>query len=177
MLSPLRRRRSTFWSIACALMLVMKAGVPVLAATAAFLQGKAVAEICAIYGVRTSVQVDAELARSTLHAAAPAEHRGHADPGDRAEHAAHASHQHDAARVAAAHAPDPGSSHGAAHDREHCALTGLAVCAVSALAGLEAVAWLAALEVADPSARPPAPMRDASARWLAARVHAPPFAA
>ena len=63
MLSPLRRRRSTFWSIACALMLVMKAGVPVLAATAAFLQGKAVAEICAIYGVRTPLAAPGSAAR------------------------------------------------------------------------------------------------------------------
>ena len=164
-------------------MLVMKAGVPVLAATAAFLQGKAVAEICAIYGVRTSVQVDAELARSTLRSAGAVEPHGHAGHAHGAEHAGHAGHLHDAghphdpALASAGHTPDPAPPHGSAQDRDHCALTGLAVCAVSAVAGLEAVPWQAALQVADLSAPAPAPMRDASARWLAERIHAPPSAA
>ena len=158
-------------------MLVMKAGVPVLAATAAFLQGKAVAEICAIYGVRTSVQVGSELARSALLSAAAAEHHGHAGHAHDADHAEHAGPLHDVALASAGHAPDPASPHGSAQDREHCALTGLAVCAVSTVAGLEATPWLAALQVADLPAPAPAPMRDASARWLAERIHAPPSAA
>ena len=217
MLSPLRRRRSTFWSIVCALVLVMKAGVPVLAATAAFMQGKPVAEICAIYGVRTSVQVDSAVARSALHAAAAqaqlahaghvalagahaghvglAGHQAHAAQNAHArhdavarhnavarhdaiaEHDAHARTAHDTQIAAAANAPEPTSPHDAAQGREHCALTGLAACAAPALARLEAAAWLTSLRISEPTAAPPLPVRDASARWLSERIHAPPFAA
>ena len=225
MLSPLRRRRSTFWSIVCALVLVMKAGVPVLAATAAFMQGKPVAEICAIYGVRTSIQVDSAVARGALHAAAAqaqlahaghvalagheanaghlalaghdahaghdlhaghvalaghdahAAHDAHARHDAVAEHDAHARTAHDTQIAAAANAPEPTSPHDAAQGREHCALTGLAACAAPALARLEAAAWLTSLRNSEPTAAPPLPVRDASARWLSERIHAPPFAA
>jgi len=189
MLTPLRRRRSTFWSIVCAFMLVMKAGVPVLAATAAALQGKAVAEICAIYGVRTSVQASAELARAAAQAdaasthfahaghASHAGHAGHAGHAAHAGHAGHAEHLHDGAPATGGDAQEPPSPHGAAQDREHCALTGLAVCAVPAVAPFEAAAWLAALQSPAPSTPAVERTPDASARWLTERIHAPPLTA
>jgi|SRR4051812_30226663 len=180
MLTPLRRRRSTFWSIVCAFMVVMKAGVPVLAATAAALQGKAVAEICAIYGVRTSVQASAELARAAAQADAASAHlahAGHAGHAGHASHATHAEHSHDAGSAMGGDAQDPPSPHGAAKDREHCALTGLAVCAVPAVAPLEAAAWLAALQGPAQATQSIERTRDASARWLTERIHAPPLTA
>jgi hypothetical protein len=80
------------WVVACALLL--KAAVPLLAATAAQLRGIPVARVCSLYGVTTS---------QMLHAA---QHSGHA-------------HHH-----ATSDAGHGGESHSAAdHGRDHCALT------------------------------------------------------
>jgi hypothetical protein len=61
--------------------------------------------------------------------------------------------------------------------REHCALTGLAVCAASAVVHLEAMAWPGSLRISRSLAKPLLSVHDASARRLSERIHAPPFAA
>jgi hypothetical protein len=190
MLSPLRPGGSTLWSIVCALMLVLKAGIPVLAATAAFMQGKPVAEICAIYGVRTSVQAGSAtaseahgghdaLAKPVAHAGRDAQ-AGHDAGAGRHVHAGnhtHGGHADDTRIAAVGSAPEPTSPHDSVQGREHCALTGLAVCAASAVARLEAMAWPGSLRISRSLAKPLLPVHDASARWLSERIHAPPFAA
>jgi len=80
------------WVAACALLL--KAAVPLLAATAAQLQGIPVARVCSLYGVTTS---------QMLHAAH------------------HSEHAHHHATSGAGH--DGGSHSAADHGRDHCALT------------------------------------------------------
>jgi hypothetical protein len=157
----LGRRHRSAWIGVAAFALVLKAAVPLLAALAAQAQGKAVAEICEIYGVRTV----AMLARASPQAMA------HASPGDRAGHAGHAGHGHDAHAGHETPSHDP-VAHG--HDREHCALAGLAACAAPAAIALDGPA--PALAAAAPL-RPPqvaATRPDASASWLAGRIHAPP---
>jgi len=70
-----------------------------------------------------------------------------------------------------------GSSDHAEHARDHCALTGLAVCAVVASAGWNVVDW-AGTAVPLPHAIGDAALsHDASARWLTLRLHAPPIPA
>jgi len=183
------RRHRSAWIGVAAVALVLKAAVPLLAALAAHAQGKAVAEICEIYGVRTvamsafaspapSAPADhGHPAGHTGHAD-PAVHSGHAHAGHAAHegHAAHAGHVHtahvQAGADAPAHAP---AAHG--HDREHCGLTGLAACAAPAAPDAATVAAPLVATAPLPATQVAATRPDASASWLARRIHAPPGAA
>lgn len=135
--------------------LVFKSFVPLLAAASADLQGKAVADVCALYGVRMP------------------------QPAESAHHgAAHAmGHMHGVAMAGMDVVPSPSQHHPsehAEHSRDHCALSGLAVGAAFALTLWGPVDWRAAPVPGRASADDTPPWRDASARWLTLRVHAPP---
>jgi hypothetical protein len=127
------QRRRAAWLWAAAALMLLKAAVPVLAVGAAQAQGKALVEVCTVYGV-SLVAVDA------------------GSPG----------------------APDTQPPAAAAHAGEACALQALTPWAGPAAEG--AALWPATLRAAQVSA--PAPHSeappDASARWAAARFHAPP---
>jgi hypothetical protein len=131
-LQALRAQRSVWgrvwaWAWVCAVLL--KAAVPLLAASAAQWQGAAMADVCSAYGVRTVASGGA--------------------------------------------APSPESPH-QAHADKHCALSPL----------LGSSGLLPSSATADAtSAQPPGPVPqrralptppDASQRWLAHRLHAPP---
>ena len=137
-----------------AAVLAFKAFVPMLAALSAEMQGKAVADVCAVYGVRLGPAVDA----------APPMHALHHMHG-----AAHAS-----MGAAAATPPDHAPHEHAEHARDHCALSGLTVGVLFAPTPWALVEWQAASAMATGFADVLAPSRDASARWLTLRVHAPP---
>lgn len=164
------------WAVLLAATLVLKTFVPLLAALAAELQGKAVADVCAVYGVRLA----------PAPAAAPEPHRSDPHQAHHEHHAPREHHAHGEA-VATAHAAMAGAEAAVApshedapehadHARDHCALTGLAVCALVTLAAWDAADWTSAAPEL-PAANDAAPARDASARWLTARVHAPPAGA
>ena len=150
--------RLTLWAFAAAL--VLKSGVPLLAAAAAGLQGKQVADVCAIYGVRLAPAGD-----PVGHAAHATGHMAVVDIPAAGSHA-HSHHAHDEH-----HAPaDP-----AAHAQDHCALTALAAGAVEASTAWTASDWRdrdGLLTFAPVLERRP---QDASARWLILRLHAPPL--
>jgi len=64
------RRLSSRWAAwAFALALLLKAAVPLLAAGSAHAQGKALAEVCTVYGVATVALDGAESAPASDHAA------------------------------------------------------------------------------------------------------------
>jgi hypothetical protein len=142
--------RLTLWAFAATL--ALKSAVPMLAAAAATLQGKPVAEICDVYGV------------ATVAAAAPAAVMEH-PPGHGHMHshmAAPASSQHDA----------PAEHRHASRAGDHCALGGMvAIAAFSAPA-------VAALDVDDTPGTPASDgdiaAFDAAARWAALLGHGPP---
>jgi predicted lipid-binding transport protein (Tim44 family) len=147
--------RFLLWVAVCALLL--KSAMPMLASTAAYAQGKPVAEICAVYGVAPPA------------AATP-------DPSQRA---AHAGHDAQAAQVAhaathAGHSQQHGSHQATAHGAEHCALVALA--AFAAGDTLSAV-----LPAATPVVRAPplalVAIHDASAKWFARMKQGPPVRA
>jgi hypothetical protein len=175
--------RLTLWAFAAAL--ALKSAVPMLAAVAAGLQGRAVAEICDVYGVATAAlggngapapaapalaHIGHELAHAHLHGHGDAHGHGHDD--------AHAAQPHvhvDAAIAAAAHAPDdapaPDHRHGGKAG-DHCALTGLvAIAAIDPplLPGL--LGDDAPRIVVSPDR---GTIRDAAARWAALLGHGPP---
>jgi hypothetical protein len=130
------------WVAACALLL--KAAVPLLAATAAQWQGVPVAHVCNIYGVTTSQMLHAE------------------------HHAGHAHHHH-----ATSDAGHDGDSHSAAdHGRDHCALTAIVTMAVGqAVAPPPAPTDAAA---SHPERRGASSVADACALWVARLGHGPP---
>jgi hypothetical protein len=150
---PYRSRfasRLTLWAFAGAL--VLKSAVPMLAAAAAGLQGKAVAEICDVYGVDTSTR--AVRAVSTMApVAAMAHHHGH-------EHmAASVQPRGEAPQSAPGHHP-------VGHASDHCALNGMV-----------AIATGDAPVLVVPAPRAPAGAAaafDAVARWAARLEHGPP---
>jgi hypothetical protein len=155
--------RLTLWAFAAAL--ALKSAVPMLAAVAAGLQGKPVAEICDVYGVATTSLGGRGAGAMAAQAAAPMAHvHGHVH-----------GHAHGDAPIAAsapAHDdPAPGHRHGA-QSGDHCVLTGFVALAASdapILAGL----------VADDTTRVVLPRAagvvvDAAARWAALLGHGPP---
>jgi hypothetical protein len=158
--------RLTLWAFAAAL--VLKSAVPLLAAAAAGLQGKEVADICAIYGVRL-----ASASGHADHAAAAAPAMSHMD---------HVGHMGHVGQIAGMDVPATGGDHDshhepadpAAHAQDHCALTALGTIAVDA-----PTAW-AGIDRLDRDSVPTAGRavetraQDASARWLTLRLHAPP---
>jgi hypothetical protein len=142
-----RHRPSAVALWAAVLALLLKAAVPLLAYTAAQLDGLPVAGVCTVYGV--------------------------ALPGQEA--AAHAGHAHDHHAGAGGHEGTGG--HGeAAHGGDHCALTALtALAAGPALPSLAAPAPPAGVST-PPRARC-GPRHDACAAWAARLQHGPPATA
>ena len=142
------------WAFVLVATLAFKSFVPLLAALSAELQGKAVADVCAVYGVRLAPVLD--------HAAV--------------SHAMHHAHGVADTPMAASPstAPDPAPADHAEHARDHCALTALAIGAMFAPALSGLVDWRAAAAIGPGFADPVSALRDASARWLTLRVHAPP---
>jgi hypothetical protein len=137
------------WAAAAAL--VLKAGVPVLAALAAHVQGVPVAAVCDVYGV-------------TLRSADPhAGHHGHA-----------AAHTESAAHDDSGDHETPPHSDGK-HRGDHCALTGLSVMALSDTAALPSAGSTSAPTPAPWAGH--ASIHDRCAAWIARLLHAPPLRA
>jgi len=148
--------RRVAWALLIVAALAFKSFIPLLAAVAAHMQGKEVADICSIYGVRlagghTHVHGGSHAMAHTAGMAMSATHGDESSPED---------------------APADHASHG----QDHCALTGLAVCAVLALALFTFADWDGREPTRVFLADAPELSRDASARWLTSRVHAPPLA-
>jgi hypothetical protein len=152
--------------------LLLKAAVPLLAATAADLRGVPVASVCANYGV-------------AMPARSGGGHAAHAGHGGHAEHVAQAAHQAQTEPRAALHA-DAGAAGSAAHDGDpshaedthgagHCALSALAALAVSDPA--PTVAPRVRDAEADHAPTRAVAFHDASAAWIAGLKHGPPAAA
>ena len=150
-----RTRGRVGWALLIAVTLAFKSFVPLLAAASAEWQGKAVADICSVYGVRL----------------APASNHVH--------HAASHGAAHAALAFTGTPAGDPHSHHDPsdhlAHAKDHCALTGLAACALFAPTPWLSADWLQAGGLRGLVPEPAEPLHDASARWLSLRLHAPPF--
>ena len=177
--------RLTLWLFAAAL--ALKSAVPMLAVAAAGLQGKAVAEICDVYGVATvppaaiAARVVAIATAGTaadmhgpeaggehdhMHGRAPAHTPAHI-------HVPVAEPAHASVAVAATHddAPSPGHRHGGAVG-DHCVLTGMVAIGFG---GEPALAGAAAGEArAVASADAEVAVFDAVARWAALLEHGPP---
>jgi hypothetical protein len=179
-------RGRRIWLMVATAALVLKSAVPLLAAVAAHAQGKAVADICEIYGVRTIALSSAGSAGHADHAdhAAHAPHAGstgsadgHQVPQGDAEPGTHAAHPHASLQAPAEETPAHGHSHGAGVDPAHCALTGLAACAVPAAPDLASPRPLDAPDAATPPQHARTAASDPRARWLAERLHAPPLTA
>jgi len=160
--SRVQRHRAAFrltsWLFVAALLL--KSAVPLLASTAAGLQGRATAEVCDVYGVDTSTLGTRSRAAVVEHAHAA--HHGH--------------HGHHAEGGAAAPSSDGAPAHGPAsrvsHGGDHCALSALAFAVAS---GALAVAPRPATALPVPAAGATATrVADAAARWAAQLRHAPP---
>ncbi len=161
-------RRLALWAIAWAM--VLKAAVPLLASVAASQQGRSVAEVCEVYGVKLAQ------AAHTDHLV----HMGHAGHGEQQEHVGAT------AAPGVDHAPldqivtaspdegDPsahGGSHGAAHSGDHCALTALVAFASQPIASQLPATAESHAGLVLPA---PAPVRDAAADWVAGLKHGPP---
>jgi|GEM_PF-1447740 len=153
-LNPKARRSGWLWLLVGVLLL--RAAVPLLASASALLQGVAVGEVCAVYGV-------------VLPAAATpaaAEHAQHAQAAEHAAHTAQAHHDHHAEHGS-------GGGEHARHATEHCALTALtALCTATPAASADVQAHGAStLRLAQP---PQALVGDPAARWQAQLQHGPP---
>jgi len=184
--------RLTSWLFVAALLL--KSAVPMLASAAAGLQGRALADVCDVYGVDTSTlgagapATGAEPARAALAGSThriDGAHEGHGA----LEHAAldvHDAHQaHDAHESHHAHHAGAGaataSGHGApahgpasrvAHGADHCALSALAFALASDAPALAVRAGTVAPMPATGATG--ASLVDPAARWAAQLQHAPP---
>ena len=128
--------------------LLLKAAVPLLAATAAQLHGLPVAQLCTLYGVVTM----------PVSGAADREHA-----------LGHHHHHHDAG---GAEGHDSGSRPAADHAHDHCALTAVAVMALGSCPPAcpppdDETASLPASGAQGPGA-------DGCARWAARLAHGPP---
>ena len=200
-----RSSRIALW--AAIFSLLLKAAVPLLAATAAELRGVPVASVCAIYGVAmpalSGVGGDAAHGGQSGHA----EHAGHTEHGAHAEHTGHSEHlahagpqeppAHAEHRSSAGDAQPSGPAHAtlhahagsadpASHHSDHTHADdkhGASHCALTALAALA----VPDAEIADvPRVQEAAPgheliravaFHDASAAWIARLKHGPPAAA
>lgn len=128
-----------------AMLLVLKAAVPMFAAGAAQMRGAPVAEVCTVYGVTLPGPSNNGRDERAGHAHHHTEHSGHED---HSEYSA------------------------GAHPGDHCALTALATLAVPDMA-MPAVtpAHAVAFQLPSPTC---AGFRDASAAWFARLKHGPP---
>ena len=155
----LRTRQRSAWACLITVTLVFKSFVPLLAAASAQMQGKSVAEICSVYGVALP-SMQAHVQQAHVHDAS-----------------AHAMHHMAGMETAAAGGATPADHHPAdhaVHAQDHCALTGLAACAVFPATSLWAVAEWSDADRARAVGDAVEPLRDASASWLTSRLHAPP---
>jgi hypothetical protein len=179
----------TRWVFVAALLL--KGAVPMLASAAAALQGKPLAEVCALYGIDTSkLRAPARVAAavgsdgSDVPAARGVAH----DDSRHNAHPPYAHDAHDAHDPRAAHdAPDASAPHHAhaapgepahdgparlAHGSDHCALTALAF---AVAAGLVTVAPTPPAVASLPTRRASVSSAvDPVARWAAQLRHGPP---
>ena len=171
-------RGRVVWALLLAATLGLKTFVPLLAAVSAQMQGKAVGDVCAVYGVRLAAAAPARAAPASHHHGhdtghgGPAGHAGHAGHAGQGSDAGHSDGAIAAADATASTSHDEPSNH-AEHAGDHCALSGLAVGAVLASAAWDVLDW-AGTAAPSPGPSGAAPARDASARWLTLRVHAPP---
>lgn len=166
-----RSRSSTFAAWAAVAALVLKAAVPLMAATAAELRGVAVAEICPIYGVEMPAAAAAPM---TAGSADPHAHHHHVAVASTADAAAAAGmatamagHAHSGTDV-----PHEHHSHGVDNHGEHCALGAIAAFAAGSSDSLLEPAQRAEpgrVQVASTS-----PARDGAALWAARLGHGPP---
>jgi hypothetical protein len=164
-------RLLTSWVFVAALLL--KSAVPMLASAAADLQGKALAEICDVYGVDMT-SLDRGPGTAATHQGA--HHRGTHDA-----HAGHGGGSGAASIDAAVHAQEPGEGNDTAsshrptrvtHGGDHCVLSALAFALPADVAALT------------PSPQDTAPgllrhgntrvVSDPAARWAARLQHGPP---
>jgi len=128
--------------------LLLKSAVPMFAAGAAQMRGVSVAEVCPIYGVAVPGVGDA-------HA-----HHGHHHAGGSGDGAPHDEHQH---------------HHNAAAHGDHCALSAIGVLTLPEVAAALPVLAHETSGRALPTGF--APLRDASATWVARLKHGPPAVA
>ena len=126
--------------------LLLKSAVPMFAAGAAQMRGVSVAEVCPIYGV--------------------------ALPGAGDEHAHHHGHHHAGVAGDGAGLDEHRHHHNAAAHGDHCALSAIGVLTLPEVAG--ALPVLAQAAGALPTPAGFAPLRDASAAWVARLKHGPP---
>ena len=152
-----RTRQRAAWAFLIAATLVFKSFVPLLAVASAQMQGKAVADICSIYGVRLAPAAGGHVHDGAAHAMG---------------HAGHMAGMEMPASGGATSPHDPDDH--VAHAQDHCALTGLAACAVFAATLWVLADWLAGDGGRAAFLDSAGPPRDASARWLILRLHAPP---
>jgi hypothetical protein len=149
-------RGASTWAIVLVALLAFKSFVPMLAVLSAAMQGKAVADVCAVYGVRLAPGAVVD------HAAA--------------SHAVH--HVHGAAEApwaaSGATVPQAPPADHVGHARDHCALSGVALAAMLAPALWGPADWAVPATVGRGVAASVPSLRDASARWLSLRGHAPP---
>jgi hypothetical protein len=150
--------RRAGWAFVIAATLVFKSFLPLLATASAKMQGKAVADVCAVYGVRLPV------ANGQAHVA---------DPHSADHTAAHTHGMHTSPGAEEAPRHDAPADH-AAHAQDHCALSGLAACAIFAATLWRLADWRHADERQAFAVAEVQGVRDASARWLILRLHAPP---
>lgn len=150
-----------------ALVVLLKAAVPLLASAAAAMRAVALVEVCTVYGVHTQPLL------LSLPQAHDEPTGGHAEPMDHQTVGHDMTHHpvHGMSEVPAGdHPPAVALEH-----REHCALSpllGHAIAAAPSLAPvlLHAPARGALLLAAGPTVAP----SDAGRAWLARRFHAPP---
>ncbi|MCW7537991.1 hypothetical protein OOT46_09035 [Aquabacterium sp. A7-Y] len=134
------------WTVFVAVLaLLLKAAVPLLASAAASLQGKSLADICSVYGVRTVARQTAEFSHD-----ASAPHPPHEDGND----------------------SDDGSHPAGAHSGDHCALSALAALAPHDAGPIDLPAATGEAEPAETRASDSIP--NATAAWAARWWHAPP---
>ena len=155
--------RFALWAAVFALLL--KGAVPMLAATAAQLQGVPVAEVCPVYGVSLASAHGAPHAEAANGGHTDGEHAHH-------QHAHHSHHHHD---PAAGTGHEDHKGHELASHGDHCALTALA-----SLAGPDEVDWAIAPAVhvvASIEVHRTEPVPDACALWVARLKHGPPVTA
>jgi hypothetical protein len=151
-----RSRRLAFWIVhLTVLLLLLKAAVPLLASSAAYLQGKGVGEICEIYGVVLT------------------------KPGANAEHGEHAHHAHrmnHGEELASGEEPwsrQQKHSSGVHPGGDHCALTALGVFGTTDCSA--AFSAPATSSSGQPSWHAASRAHDASRLWAARLQHGPPL--
>lgn len=155
------KRSWVLWLLA--LLVALKAAVPMLASAAAAIRGVALVEVCSVYGVHT---------QPLDHAAMS--HAPHRHPEMADEDADLGAMEHDMGAMAA---HEPAGNHPPAvalEHREHCALSPLLGHAIAAVPSMAPVLLHAPAQTVAALAPEPVARLDAGRAWLAQRFHAPP---